>query len=155
MKLYAVGSLLRDALLMLAAALMISWMPIRLGWGAVSGWLVGIPISIGAVIALSAVSILTELPILGKAIRVVLSYAALLALAVVLVGPMVWMLLISLHPPKSPIPPLNETLPVISAPVLDAQHRPVMVEDSHGNSVAKSSLRPDLHWENYDTVLNS
>ena len=40
-----------------------------------------------------------------------LSYVALLALALFLIAPFVWMLLISLHPPKTPIPPLTEIIP--------------------------------------------
>jgi len=39
------------------------------------------------------------------------SYVLLLALALFLIAPFVWMLLISLHPPKTPIPPLTEILP--------------------------------------------
>ena len=40
-----------------------------------------------------------------------LSYIVLLALALFLIAPFLWMLLISLHPPKTPIPPLTEILP--------------------------------------------
>lgn len=69
-----------------------------------------------------------------SAIRVCFSYAALLGLAVILVGPMIWMLFVSLHPSKSPIPPLNQILPV---------------------KQTASGTAPDLHWENYDTVINS
>jgi multiple sugar transport system permease protein len=39
------------------------------------------------------------------------SYLTLLALAAFLMFPFVWMLLISLHPSKTPIPPLNEIIP--------------------------------------------
>ena len=46
-----------------------------------------------------------------KAIRNLLSYLLLTALAIFLMAPFVWMLLISLHPSKTPIPPLNEVIP--------------------------------------------
>ena len=53
------------------------------------------------------------------------SYLALVGLAIVLMGPFVWMALVSLHPPKTPIPPLAEIVPAVPS------------------------------WSNYDTVLNS
>jgi multiple sugar transport system permease protein len=39
------------------------------------------------------------------------SYGLLIALAIFLVSPLVWMLLVSLHPSKAPIPPLSELVP--------------------------------------------
>src|SRR5579862_2457707 len=132
----------RDAILFLVLAFLVGWIPCRLGWAAINGWLVGIPILIGVILGLNGIAILTELPILGKVVRVVLSYAAMLGLAGILIGPMIWMLLVSLRLPKSPIPPLNETLPMVTATV-------------RTNGVQHSVVRPDLHWENYDTVLNS
>lgn len=39
------------------------------------------------------------------------SYVVLLAIATFLITPFIWMLVISLHPPKTPIPPLAEMLP--------------------------------------------
>ncbi len=53
------------------------------------------------------------------------SYLLLTALAVVLMGPFVWMVLVSLHPPKTPIPTLAEVIPTTPS------------------------------WSNYDMVLNS
>jgi len=43
--------------------------------------------------------------------RKALSYLALAALGIFLMAPFVWMVLISLHPSKAPIPPLHETVP--------------------------------------------
>lgn len=40
-----------------------------------------------------------------------LQYGALTALAVFLMAPFVWMVLVSLHPPKAPIPPLADLIP--------------------------------------------
>jgi multiple sugar transport system permease protein len=40
-----------------------------------------------------------------------LSYLLLTALAIFLIAPFAWMVLISLHPPKTPIPPLAEVVP--------------------------------------------
>ena len=54
-----------------------------------------------------------------------MSYGVLVALAAILMGPFVWMVLVSLHPPKAPIPTLAEIVPA----------RPA--------------------WSNYDLVLNS
>lgn len=53
-----------------------------------------------------------------------LSYLLLVGLALFLVAPFVWMLLISLREPKSPIPPISQIWP------------------------------DRFHWENYDFVLN-
>lgn len=41
----------------------------------------------------------------------VLTYLVLIALAVFLVAPFVWMVLVSLHPNKAPIPPLHQIVP--------------------------------------------
>jgi len=46
-----------------------------------------------------------------NSLKKILSYVVLLALAIFLIAPFVWMLLISLHPPKTPIPPLTEIIP--------------------------------------------
>lgn len=59
------------------------------------------------------------------------SYVLLLALAIFLMAPFVWMLLISLHPSKTPIPPLEQIIP------RNADHQ------------------LDLHWENYKFVLTN
>jgi multiple sugar transport system permease protein len=44
-------------------------------------------------------------------LKAIISYALLLALAIFLMAPFAWMVLISLHPSKTPIPPFNEILP--------------------------------------------
>ncbi len=62
--------------------------------------------------------------------RTTLTYGALIALAIFLMAPFVWMVLISLHPPKTPIPPLSEILP----------------------RGPDGSIAPT--WSNYDFVLN-
>ncbi len=149
------GARLRDALLMLLAAVGLAWIPIRMGWAATSGWLVGIPIAISVVVAINGIAILTEVLVVGKALRVFLSYAAMLALAVILFGPMVWMILISLHAPKAPIPPINETWPPsVQVEVKDSGGDPVMIADAKGKQVPKKEWKR-FFWENYDTVLNS
>jgi len=38
-------------------------------------------------------------------------YGTLTALAIFLIAPFVWMVLVSLHPPKAPIPPLSDLIP--------------------------------------------
>ncbi|MGV3618694.1 MAG: carbohydrate ABC transporter permease [Fimbriimonas sp.] len=65
-----------------------------------------------------------------KILKNTLSYATMLALAAFLMAPFVWMLLISLHPSKTPIPPLDEILP----------------------RGANGAIKPA--WENYDFVFN-
>lgn len=44
--------------------------------------------------------------------KATLSYLAMLLLAAFLMAPFVWMILVALHPPKSPIPTLDELWPV-------------------------------------------
>lgn len=46
-----------------------------------------------------------------KYVRMSVSYALLLLLAVFLMAPFVWMVLVSLHESRQPIPPLNEIVP--------------------------------------------
>lgn len=146
---------LRDACLMLLGAVLLAWLPVQLGLGKVSGWLVGIPMAIALVVAITGIATVTELPIIGKAVRVILSYASMLLLAVILIGPMVWMLFISLHQSKTPIPPLNETWPpVVQVEVKDHSGNTIMVPGPQGKPVAKTEAKR-FFWENYDTVLNS
>jgi multiple sugar transport system permease protein len=140
---------------MILGGFVVGYLPVLFGLAKISGWLVGIPILIGVLMGISGIAALTELPVIGKAIRVTLSYASMLLLAVILIGPMVWMLLISLHPPKSPIPPLNETLPLKSEQVLDAAGQPLMVTGPDGKKEPQTKVVADLHWENYSTVLES
>jgi multiple sugar transport system permease protein len=142
----------RDGLLLIAGGVFVGYLP-KLIWGilglsalvqrqsppagfgeVVYPWLLGVALVIAVLMVVSGIAILTELPLVGKAIRVIFSYAAMLALASILIGPMIWMVCISLKPPKSPIPPLNETLPVVAV---------------------QGHTKLDLHWENYDTVLNN
>jgi multiple sugar transport system permease protein len=49
--------------------------------------------------------------ILSGSLRKGLSYTLLIVLAAFLMAPFVWMVLISLHPSKTPIPPLSEIIP--------------------------------------------
>lgn len=44
-------------------------------------------------------------------LKAIVSYILLIALAVLLLAPFAWMVLISLHPSKTPIPPLSQTIP--------------------------------------------
>lgn len=128
----------RDGALMVAGGLLLGFLSIKIHLAALNGWLLGLALVIAGLVVLNGIAILTETPIIGKPVRIILSYVAMLALAVVLIGPMVWMVCISLKPPKSPIPPLNETLPITrTTPNPDAGYR------------------LDAHWENYDTVLNN
>jgi multiple sugar transport system permease protein len=72
-----------------------------------------------------------------------LTYLLLTGLAIILIGPFVWMLLISLHPPNTPIPPISELIP----------KRVVEVQDASGQIKTEVVVSPN--WDNYDTVLNS
>ena len=58
-----------------------------------------------------------------KALRISTSYALLLGLAAFLMAPFVWMVLVSLHPSRQPIPTLENIIP------------------------------DDPQWQNYKTVL--
>jgi multiple sugar transport system permease protein len=190
---------LRDSILLIVGGLLLAWAPGALGVGAISGWLVGIPIVVGILVAFQGVLTMGELPIQVPAVaqrlvgtamvilpawrwshahanqRVLLGAVALLgifllatgagrkafsywmltALAGVLFAPFVWMVLVSLHPPKSPIPELKDIVPMSAVELKDAQGRPIMVPEEGGKLVPKTEPKFDPHWENYDSVLNS
>lgn len=78
--------------------------------------------ALGAIVGLTAT--------LTASWRKALSYGLLLGLAAFLVAPFIWMLLVSLHPSKSPIPDLIHIVPRNSEGKFDPQ------------------------WTNYDFVLN-
>lgn len=48
---------------------------------------------------------------LADRLKALASYVVMLGLAIFLMAPFVWMVLVSLHPPKSPIPTVDELLP--------------------------------------------
>lgn len=171
---------LRDTVAVFVAGLLLCWLPGRLPTAEISGWLVGIPMTVGFVLIVQSLVMLGELPIrvpkafqhalgamlLGvclvvwvqaegsekaSMIRIVAgaagayglflagtgsgrkaaSYWLLTLLAALLFAPFAWMLMVSLHPPKTPIPPLSEIVP----------------------RGANGVFEP--HWENFDSVLNS
>lgn len=82
------------------------------------------------------------------------SYWLLSALAVFLMAPFVWMVLISLHPSKTPIPPLSEILPVAQQEVVDEAGKPVMAERADGKVEPKTEAKITPRWDNYDFVFN-
>lgn len=149
----------RDGALMVAGGLLLGFVAIKIHLAAVNGWLLGIALVIAGLIVLNGIAVLTETPIIGKPIRIILSYVAMLALAVVLIGPMVWMVCISLKPPKSPIPPLNETLPIVRSstpqPPSSVSGQAANHQAASGRETEEGGYRLDAHWENYDTVLNN
>lgn len=71
--------------------------------------------------------------------RTLFRYLCLTVLAAILIVPFAWMLMISLQPPKSPIPPLKDTLPFVTRTLPNG----------------KVERRFEPHFENYDAVLNS
>lgn len=87
--------------------------------------------------------------ILSKA----LSYLLLLGLATFLVAPFAWMVLISLHPSKTPIPPLNEILPVARREVKDDSGKTVMEPGEDGKLIAKTEAYLAPRFDNYRFVL--
>jgi len=180
MKVFAGADRLRDSGATLLGGVLLLWLPGKLPTASISGWLVGLPMLLGAILVVQSIVMLGELPIrvpsiaqrvLGLALlvgslvlwssafgsekegllrvvagglgsfgfllagtgagRKAMSYWLLVLLAAVLFAPFVWMLMVSLHPPKTPIPPLSEIIP-------------------RGTTGA---FEP--HWENFDTVLNS
>lgn len=82
--------------------------------------------------------------------RKAVSYWLLSMLAVILFAPFVWMVLVSLHPPKSPIPSLADIVPKVEQPVLSATGQPVM---ENGEPKTVEVVKPS--WSNYDLVINS
>lgn len=170
----------RDAGLTLLGGLLLLGLPSRLPTADISGWFVGIPMAVGAVLVVQFLVMLGELPLqvpptAQRALGVLLALGAfalwsgsatsekaglwrvlagcggvfglflagsgsgrkastywlLTLLAVILFAPFAWMLMVSLHPPKTPIPPLSEIVPRGPGGVFQP------------------------HWENFDTVLNS
>lgn len=82
-----------------------------------------------------------------------LSYLLLLGLAAFLVAPFVWMVLISLHPSKTPIPPLNEILPYARKEIKDADGKALMETDKDGKPVPKTEAYFAPRFDNYSFVL--
>ncbi|HRK21123.1 MAG TPA: carbohydrate ABC transporter permease [Fimbriimonadaceae bacterium] len=82
-----------------------------------------------------------------------LSYLLLLGLAAFLVAPFVWMVLISLHPSKTPIPPLNEILPYARKEIKDADGKALMEMDKDGKPVPKTEAYFAPRFDNYSFVL--
>lgn len=82
-----------------------------------------------------------------------LSYFLLLSLAAFLVAPFVWMVLISLHPSKTPIPPLKEILPYARQEVKDADGKVVMETGEDGKLAAKTEAFFAPRFDNYSFVL--
>lgn len=82
-----------------------------------------------------------------------LSYLLLLGLAAFLVAPFVWMVLISLHPSKTPIPPLNEILPFARREVKDADGKATMEPGKEGTPTPKTEAYFSPRFDNYSFVL--
>lgn len=82
-----------------------------------------------------------------------LSYLALLSLAAFLVAPFIWMVLISLHPSKTPIPPLAEVLPYAQREVIDANGNPILILGKDGNPSTKTEAYFAPRFDNYQFVL--
>jgi multiple sugar transport system permease protein len=144
-----------EAALMIGAALALTVIPFRYHWATVSGWYLGVPVAIGFVLLVQGIAVLAELPAIGPIVRQITSYAAMLALAVMLMGPFVWMVLVSLHPPKSPIPPLRDIIPKTAVAVKGPGGKPILEKTADGKLEPKTVAKFDPHFENYDTVINS
>lgn len=84
-----------------------------------------------------------------KAVKTTLNYTFLIILALFLLAPFVWMVLVSLHPSKTPIPTLDNLVP--KAIVLGPDKKPIMVKGPDGKLAPKVEFK--LAWENYSKVL--
>jgi multiple sugar transport system permease protein len=82
-----------------------------------------------------------------------LSYLLLLALAAFLLAPFAWMVLISLHPSKTPIPPLKEILPYARQEVKGPDGQLVLEPDETGALVPKTEAHFAPRFDNYRFVL--
>lgn len=91
------------------------------------------------------VAIVNLLDRFARPVKAILSYAAMLGLAAFLMAPFVWMVLVSLRPSKSEIPPIGQLFEV-RAPTAEADKPP---EDS------PQRTRPGIYTEfkNYATVM--
>ena len=88
--------------------------------------------------------------LLSAGIKKGLSYTVLITIAAFLMAPFVWMVLISLHPSKTPIPPIGELIP--KAVAMGPDNKPIMVPGPDGKPVEKVEVKP--RWDNYGFVLN-
>lgn len=88
--------------------------------------------------------------LLSAGIKKGFSYTVLITIAAFLMAPFVWMVLISLHPSKTPIPPIGELIPMAVAKGPD--DKPILVPAADGAMVEKVEIKP--RWDNYDFVFN-
>jgi multiple sugar transport system permease protein len=109
-----------------------------------------IRLNIALVIGAALLSVFGLCALLSGGIKKGFSYTTLISIAAFLMAPFVWMVLISLHPSKTPIPPISELIP--RAVEKDSQNQPIMVPGPHGKPTEKVVIQP--RWDNYDFVLN-
>ncbi len=102
---------------------------------------------IGAAVLVGLAGLCT---LLSAGVKKGLSYTLLISIAAFLMAPFVWMVLISLHPSKTPIPPIAELIP--KAVAKDANDQPIMVPGPDGQPIEKVEVKP--RWDNYDFVFN-
>ena len=84
-----------------------------------------------------------------RALKAGFSYLLLVLLALFLIAPFAWMILVSLHPSKSPIPTLDNLIP--KSAVLDSADQVVVELGPDGKPVPNVEIKPA--WENYGKVL--
>lgn len=86
------------------------------------------------------------------AIRRGVSYLVTSALALFMMAPFVWMILVSLQPNKAPIPPLEKLLVTREEKVFDANGSPTMIKTASG---VEQKTKPvfDPQWRNYKSVV--
>lgn len=87
-----------------------------------SGWIWEPAGVVGIFVVGFSVNSLIEATAFEKPVKTTFSYAMLLGLAVFLIAPFVWMLLVSMHPKQAPIPELRDLIPTQNghiAPNLD------------------------------------
>ncbi len=115
------------------------------GW-----WRLAIGFALCVIIILSVLS-LTRGSILERPLRTLLSYGCLTFLALFLLAPFAWMVLISLHPAKQPIPSLRDTIPTKT--VVQNVWKPRGFRPGEGSWVPQAKQVYDPHYENYRLVL--
>lgn len=75
------------------------------------GWVNLLVLTFALAVVPAGVYFLVRDSVAARPVKVLASYLGMTLLAVFLMAPLVWMVLISLHPPKTPIPPLQDIVP--------------------------------------------
>lgn len=127
----------------------------------------GVALALLCVVGMSNVF---RIPVVGKPLKILTNYAMLLVLGAFLFAPFAWMILVSLHRQKSPIPDVDNLIPRREARLNPVTHREIKFEDEANPpktvriafpsgvtdvpvSALPTKVVTDFHPENFSFVL--